>query len=114
MSEKVKLPREIADALSKSKHIGPAAILGHLTQLLIASDQNTTPELFIICRYFEKNPYIMASAIISGYEVEETPEEKVKALFKKYNNETDMHYGYRLAVRECLEALNIEIDGVNT
>ncbi|MDQ0062337.1 hypothetical protein [Paenibacillus harenae] len=123
MSEKVKLPREVAEAIGIVRMAG-------LTDFYIVGEAykregTYSPSMNVIINYItanttdwldeehEKGYTHIMKALVNGYEVEETPEEKVKALYRKYANETDMHYGYRLGVYECLEALNIKIEGVN-
>lgn len=67
-----------------------------------------------------ENMRLYFSALVNGYEVEETPEDKVKNYFKSIAiSHSDDQYvvgfnlGARKAIIETLNLLNIKIDGIN-
>ncbi|MCY9372652.1 hypothetical protein [Bacillus haynesii] len=64
----------------------------------------------------------LAAALINGYEVEKTPEEKVREYYEELCDEFDCAYWSsdeikylckKQAVRETLDKLGIKIEGVN-
>jgi hypothetical protein len=116
--ETVKLPREVVEALNNSKHMGVVGIMGMLARW--GENPNATVQLCIIHDYYMKNPYMIAQALVNGYEVEETPEDEVReyyeALKRKSLNETKGEVTYSLeiyALMKTLSLLNIQIKGVN-
>src|SRR5690348_13567984 len=121
--DKAKLPRSVAEAIDKMRYIGVASIMACITHW---DEQNTTTEeLVTIHDYYLKNPYLIAQALVNGYEVEETPEDKVRKLFKEYdgwaeqaglNGDENLEMQWiaaRNAIVETLSILNIKIEGVN-
>ncbi|MED4787562.1 hypothetical protein P9429_11770 [Bacillus atrophaeus] len=64
----------------------------------------------------------LAAALVNGYEVEKTPEEKVREYFERLEyeranaqclEEESRYWFMKEAVRETLEAVGIKIEGVN-
>jgi len=64
----------------------------------------------------------LAAALLNGYEVEKTPEEKVKAYYdelcdyydRAHQSSDELEYVCKKqAVRKTLDCLGIEIEGVN-
>jgi hypothetical protein len=55
----------------------------------------------------------LASALVNGYEVEATPEEKIKNVYDCYSCDTRYDIGVRYGIRRTLELLGKPIPGVN-
>ncbi|MED0799379.1 hypothetical protein P4T18_18380 [Bacillus inaquosorum] len=63
----------------------------------------------------------LAAALVNGYEVEKTPEEKVRDFYESFNtgfgtfhSETHFRYEeYQRVIKSTLNFLGIEIEGVN-
>lgn len=110
MSEKVKLPREIVEALDATKYMGWHNII----ESTVNMGEISTSDLIEIRDHFRTDWSILARAYVYGYEVEETPEEKVKALYDRYSMSDDRKYrGMAIGIKETVDALNIKIEGVN-
>lgn len=107
--EKVKITREQADGIEKTRLIyNDVAIV----DLKMTSGNDYGPIKSI-------DADTLIRALYIGYEVEETPEDKVKNYFKNIaNSHSDDLYvsGYNLgsrnAVIETLNLLNIKIEGI--
>lgn len=112
MSEIVKLPRYLAESITQVRNEYKSGLEYDL-DFLKRENRASTNDIYNYTQQSREHLTRYFQSLVNGYEVEETPEEKVKALLKKYNTGADMHYGYRLGVRECLEALNISIEGVS-
>jgi hypothetical protein len=110
MSEKVKLPREVAEAIENVRghyKVGAEFDLNLMDKekfegtIVISLFANESRENMI--RYFQ--------ALVNGYEVEETPEEKVKNIYQYY---LSAYSGFAAkAIMEVLDVLEIKIEGVN-
>lgn len=113
MSEKVKLPREVAEAMNafipKYKYS-----LSVLSQISHSNNTPETPEGIVLYDFIyearEHNFDLLARAIIFEYEVEETPEEKIWDFYHTKAS-CDMHPHH--AIQHILNILNIKIEGVN-
>ncbi|RDY88711.1 hypothetical protein [Bacillus amyloliquefaciens] len=64
----------------------------------------------------------LAAALVNGYEIEKTPEEKVRAYYVKLERDRQLAWwqeeenrleSMKKAVRETLDATGIKIEGVN-
>lgn len=118
MSENVKLSRKVDEAIA-------VAIKDYASKEVIVRNKargDVFPE-----KYDELNDVnldTLIRALYIGYEVEETPEEKVREFYRHHyefgNKTTNGVYGHledRIkyeTVIEVLEMLNIKIEGVNT
>lgn len=105
--DKVKLPKRIAEPLENMRAKGMqsfAIVRNHIENCHI--EVNGWENL----QYM--NPDDLIRALYVGYEVEQTPEEKVKDYYdsQKYHIDED-HAEY--AIRNVLDILNIKIEGVN-
>ena len=110
MSEKVKLPHDVAKAIETLRGRDFIITNHDIIYAFAASKSDEYPALI---EYASEHFDDLLKALVNGYEVEETPEEKVKKLFEKYIPGTDKNYGYRLGVCACLNALDIKIEGIN-
>ncbi|MDQ0873758.1 hypothetical protein QFZ77_002417 [Paenibacillus sp. V4I3] len=112
MSDKVKLPREVTEAIDKMKYMGVVSIMANMAHW--SEEDPTTEELYTIHDYYLKNPYMIAQALVNGYEIEETPEDKVREYYNQQNSIcTDRQHSPANAIRNVLNFLEIKIEGVN-
>lgn len=103
--EKVKLPRDVADTIEKLRGVNTSN--QDILYKFAWDTENGYPELVSYAAYYFDT---FISAIVNGYEVEETPEEKI---WNFYHTKAacDMHPHH--AIQHVLNILNIKIDGVN-
>jgi hypothetical protein len=114
--EKVKLTREVAEAMDRFQHQYGSETLFRVEGYV--GEDTAQADAYDIVRWMRKGNYrTYYTALVNGYEVEETPEEKVRGL---YSNKIPFHNGigelsisYRAGIRDTLDALNIKIKGVN-
>ncbi|SDJ62120.1 DUF1642 domain-containing protein [Paenibacillus naphthalenovorans] len=106
MSEKVKLPREVAEAIERFRNIGcdNASIIYTFAS---GEDKNNID----FANYAADNFDTLLQALVNGYEVEQTPEEIIKHLYD--NMFSPNQDAYRNGMIDTLNALNIKIKGVN-
>jgi len=110
MSEKVTVTKEVAEALYEVErnYISTGITLNfHVTKGL--SGKYAPLQTLDI--------EDLAKALINGYEVEKTPEEKVSEYYRKHELCTlelsDKYNGIRIGIRTTLDLLGINIEGVN-
>lgn len=118
----VKLPREVVQAIKyfrNAENLNNSEIVWQVHQI----DQHTK-QGEVIRDYASTNYDDFLRSLVNGYEIEETPEEKVSELIKRwqdkllehkddsqgssYNRFSDRLYGARC----ILKILNIDIEGV--
>jgi NTP pyrophosphatase (non-canonical NTP hydrolase) len=124
--EKVKLPREVAEAIREFERCGDTrydlmcAVLGN-------GNSKSATELR---QYVESDDCAfntLIQALANGYEVEETPEDKVREYFKRLDDKAKIdakmssEYSVRthetfeiVGILTTLKMLNIKIEGVNS
>jgi hypothetical protein len=119
MSEKVLLPREVAEAIEnvrKRLGLSDEVILyktyingweAEWTEVLNANGDGN-------------KAFLIAKALVNGYEIEETPEEKLRQYYSNVNEEfnellgSDSRlYGVLEGIENTLDILGIEIPGIN-
>ena len=113
MSEKIKLPREVAEALDHEKYMGFHNIVESVVNA--GAYEITTNHLVTIRNYFRSDWTLLATAIINGFEVEQTPEDKVREYYLNQKAQVVSEHEFddpAKAIRYVLELLNIKIDGV--
>ncbi|PFW41339.1 hypothetical protein COL28_20630 [Bacillus thuringiensis] len=106
MSEKVKVSCEVADALELARVIrSDETITNMCISKSFVEDQSPLNNL---------NPYIMVKILINGYEVEQTPEEKLMNHYKEcvYSHTTDDQI-YARGIKKAVNILGLEIKGIN-
>ena len=121
MSEKVKLPVEVAEAIEAHRkcHHDNAIIISQSFEVKDNGAHRNS-----IRDFASDNFDTFLQALVNGYEVEETPEDKVREYFKQLNDDhgvwsnghksSSSPYGYELT--GCVRTLNllgINIKGVN-
>ena len=110
MNEKVKVSKEVAEAIEREKRKLNGYNDNQLFSTLFENKINRrVPELIGI------GSIEFAKMLLNGYEVEQTPEEKILA---EYNWRKPFNCGiegriYREGMKFVLNAYNIQIQGVN-
>lgn len=119
--DKVKLPKNIGTyiedlLINSTNEMFLAGVLGSAN----------SPKYVAIREYFKDRFDSLLLALVNGYEVEETPEDKVRELYKnaeesvlvshsKGNKEEIQFYrGKMAAITQALDCLGIKIEGVTS
>lgn len=116
MSEKVILPRDVAKAIE--------AIIGRGGEdkdiIAYAMDRYTVKDASVIFHYAQENFHDIMSALVNGYTVEQTPEEKVREYYDEQERladeaayDGDYNAGQAYAIEHTLNLLGITIEGIN-
>ncbi|UKS25055.1 DUF1642 domain-containing protein [Paenibacillus sp. HWE-109] len=113
MPDKVKLPRKVAEAIDQMKYMGVTSLMACIARWEV--DEPVTGELCTIHDYYLKNPYLIACALVNGYEIEpQTPEEIIRFRYDGYISSDDRKYrGMAIGLKEAIDILGIKIEGVN-
>ncbi|GAB7057398.1 hypothetical protein JCM16163A_41470 [Paenibacillus sp. YK5] len=124
MSEKVKLPRKVAEALERTKSKHYTWNNHDLCYIVLNpsgfSQYKQDADIYLLNKWSHTNELKFAITLLNGYEVEQTPEEKVREYYElnkpdEYMNQNQ--FNIQAAVREgvlnTLNLLNIKIKGVN-
>lgn len=118
--EKVKISRELADSIMNArKHCTDEEILYALTQSSLSypvGDKSGRAILEVVKSRGNTSLLQLASALINGYEIEDTPAEMVadyyaKACVKRFNN--NIALGRVQAIEFVAKAYGLKIEGVN-
>ena len=118
MSEKVKVSREVANFIESCKSNGTfywedELLYGHAS-FMNGSDVAVREDAKCLNKY---STFELAQILVLGYEVEETPEEKIKEKYELFTDTTSFNKGfvdgYSLGVKNVLKILGIEIKGIN-
>jgi hypothetical protein len=126
MTDKVKLPREVAEAIETLKRQGYTEY-GIVTLADDNSDLCGGEEKLIhdyVNENFYENSVKLMSALVNGYEIEKSPEDKVREYYDSVLNRLytegldDQERRYVLESEACgilrtLDLLDIKIPGVN-
>lgn len=117
--DKVRLPKEVSDAIDKLKNFD-----GHTNERIIRfvfdpkSNASFKLNEYAASGHFED----ILAALVNGYEVEETPEDKVSKAYKEAKRnkqnvtaEIDESFwsGWVSGMEEVVRLLDIKIEGVN-
>jgi Protein of unknown function (DUF1642) len=120
MSDKAKvarvaLPREVAEAIEKLREKGLTnyGFMNHAINL----DRNCA-ETRIISGWLDENFHanfeVLMIALVNGYEIEKSPEEKVREFFESCRQfDSTYYYGAKYGIITTLNILDIKIPGVN-
>jgi p-aminobenzoyl-glutamate transporter AbgT len=115
--DKVKITQEQADLLDELLTTKNVALI-----LQLMSDWKnvlrSTNEMSKLHEWYITDTLTVSKALIIGYEVEETPEDKIKAQYEApkhfYDKDNDtLTSTYRKGIKFALDTLNIKIEGVN-
>ncbi|MGD7007587.1 DUF1642 domain-containing protein [Metabacillus sp. 84] len=124
MSEKVVLPKEVAEAIEKvwsmsdnatlSKHL----YLNNWTQLY--KDKRPVEDVVKLEEYAEEKPIEYMTALVNGYTVEQTPEERLLEWYQGYKSDKGLSAwaagrrdGIITGIPVALNILGITIPGIN-
>jgi hypothetical protein len=116
MSDKVTLPREVAEAIELAKDT-----YGSITAIF---EDARNGNLDVLHDYFKYNFDELIIALVNGYEIEKSPEDKVREYYDSVLNRLytegldDQERRYVLESEACgilrtLDLLEIKIPGVN-
>ncbi len=113
-NEKVTIPREVAEAIeyAKNVHTSLTNVLDDVFNCRGGSDR----KMQLITEYFDGNEIGLMRALVNGYEIEKSPEEKLR---EYYNDLTKCFVSDRYAqgaiesLRHTLNTLGITIEGIN-
>lgn len=114
MSSKVKLPKEVAEAIEKVWSSYGSGYTKHmvLTNWSMLKEEHAE-EYNEISSYAYSYPIKYMSALVDGYEIEESPQEKVVRLYNTPNVAMYNPSSYKAGVMDALNALGMVIEGVN-
>lgn len=104
MSEKVRLPKDVCDALDAvgKVHTYKTIISRHITK--------SWHEEYEILNEGNMGTILLMRALILGYEPELSAEEKLKNLYMEYEIETEYCNGVQNGIIKTLEMLEIQYD----
>lgn len=116
MSEKVTLPKEVAEAIedvcqfdySNAEII--ATIVNDYGQVAYGTE---FPVLIKYSREDDGNLDRLMAALVNGYEVEKTPEENLREYYGRFREGNYPDQYYRAAIRSTLEILGVKVEGIN-
>lgn len=119
---KVKLPKEVAEAIETLRNpengFSDYAIIGMLYSHTHHKELDSIQILNSHMGQDKMHPDNLITALVNGYEVEETPEDKVRAWYELFNQSENKTVFNALEVQGIIEKtlnlLNIKIEGVNT
>lgn len=115
------ITKEQADAikvLRSTRDLTDEWILLEYADVHFGSSSDDTPEFQPIA---SMDLMTLAAALVNGYEVEKTPEEKVREFYESFNtgfgtfhSETHFRFEeYQRVIKSTLNFLGIKIEGVN-
>jgi hypothetical protein len=117
---KVVLPREVAEAIENVRKR-----LGWTDEVILHKTYTNGWEAewteVLNANGDENKAFLIAQALVNGYEIEKSPEEKVREYYEFWSEKlTDRDYELRIEAREklngmifVLNAYDIKIEGVN-
>jgi hypothetical protein len=115
MSKKVTLPKEVAEAIELQRGYDHDWILFDIELLSEERHSSANKSLATIYRYYKLNKRDYFSALVNGYEVEQTPEENLREYYETFNApfaerfiESEQH-----VIAKTLNILGIKIAGIN-
>ena len=118
-ASKIVVPKQVADAIAHYVALADSKTEA-LTDILRFGYEAANSE--IILRHFEHDYDELMEALICGYEVEKTPEEKVAEYYadsaklyrdSAFEDDRRFYLGKMLGVKSTLDKLGIRIEWVN-
>lgn len=106
---KVTLPREVAEAIELQRGFGHEHILFDIELLSEERHSLANKSLATIYAYYRKNKRAYFSALVNGYKIAMSPEEKLREYF---GDLLDFPRRREVLIR-TLDILGIQIEGVN-
>lgn len=120
MSEKVKVSREVAEAIENIRCFIPE--YGYTATIRQFEKKDKVDSNFVKCRkFFNEDATKFIRALLGEYEVAETPEDIILRDFliekkfskERYGDASIRSQGYVSGIRETLNTLGIKIKGIN-
>lgn len=103
--EKVKVSKELFDALEGNKTFYKGSFKYQFAWDFIRGDVNYKPELLCERVGFGK----VLDCLFYGYELEETAQEKLKRFYDSEDN----NYYYKTGIKDALDILGEKVEGIN-
>lgn len=115
MENKAKLPKKVAESIETLRSHDYKVSNHDILFIFAESYNNGYPDLV---KFAQNHFDTLLQALVNGYEIEETPESKVKSYYdvlaKRVNHhEIDESRAERRGMKFVLNAFNIKIEGVN-
>ncbi|MEK5334412.1 hypothetical protein [Lysinibacillus sp. FSL W8-0992] len=126
MTGKVKVSREVANFFEKCKNSGDInwedAVLHEHIKIFESHHTKEAveinPDALCMLQY---SPFELARILVLGYEIEQTPEEKILATYQRQQTQCDINdicdkrarTAYANAIVYTLDTLGIKIKGIN-
>lgn len=126
MSEKVKLPKKVANAMDALDLKTEDSAKWAFFNISTLEKEHLEPYAITIKNYFHPHYFSLAQAMINGYEAELTPEEKLLEKIQEWRRLRDEHgdasqviaydrYGHYLwSAHAIFDILGIKVEGVNS
>lgn len=116
MTEKVALPEEVAEGIEqlRAEGVRDFAIM-HLAKGALTSEPDVTIRKWAFDEDGKGSPELLMQALVNGYEVEKSPEEKLRESYEKFREAMVYSYEHGIAdgIRRALNTLGITIEGIN-
>lgn len=111
--EKVTVSKEVAEAIEDVRqYYSKAEIIANIYNGRQGAIYGTNMPTLI--EYAKHNGIeTLMRALVIGYQVEQTPEERVREFYESFNAEIMEHVYARTAIRSTLALLGITIEGIN-
>ncbi|MEK3975549.1 hypothetical protein [Psychrobacillus sp. FSL K6-1267] len=122
-NSKVMVTKEVAEAIEElingrnGFRLNPFGIIKHLDNVVAYGDY---PKLRVLNEYYSdsnyksnRHPNVLLRALVNGYEVEKSPEEKVREYYESYGGSPGA-MERKAGVQDTLDLLGIKIKGVNS
>lgn len=106
--EKVIVSKEVAEAIEHAKR---TCVVSALIRFADGESGFLHPKMILLRKELDREALL--HAIFYGYQVEQTPEEKLREFYESFNAEIMEHVYARTAIRSTLALLGITIEGIN-
>ncbi len=83
------------------------------TQIVYEIESDNAPQALSDYFYDKATPDELMRALVIGYEIEKSPEEKLREYYESFNAKIMEHVYARTAIRTTLDLLGITIEGIN-
>jgi hypothetical protein len=117
--DKVKLPKLVAESIGNLLSANYTWTKDDLFYVILNPNKTIPKEEFLVDvnvlrGYAKSRELLLARALINGYEVEQTPEDKVRDRYEFYIScEDRKERGRAMGIKEALDILGKQIKGVN-
>lgn len=121
-NELARLPREVAKAVEwlRVEGFSDYAVIGMLYSPQTCREIKAIQTLDSHMGQDKMHPDDLIKALVNGYEIEETPEDKVREMYEAHFDDgerspydTGYNEGVQFGVKQTLDILNIKISGVS-